>query len=60
MELTAFDSNGKKVAFDKLGKFSAGKHSEENRWRIFDNPGMYVLQLKLGEEIITQKLLVEP
>ena len=60
VELTAFDSNGKKVAFDKLGKFSAGKHSEENRWRIFDNPGMYVLQLKLGEEIITQKLLVEP
>ncbi len=60
VELTAFDSNGKKVAFDKLGNFPSGKHSEENRWRIFEHPGTYVLQLKLGEEIITQKLLVEP
>ena len=60
VELTAFDSNGKQVAHDKLGNFSSGKHSEENRWRIFEHPGTYVLQLKLGEEIITQKLLVEP
>ena len=60
VELTAFDSNGKQVAHDKLGNFPSGKHSEENRWRIFEHPGTYVLQLKLGEEIITQKLLVEP
>jgi hypothetical protein len=60
VELTAFDSNGKQVAHDKLGNFPSGKHSEENRWRIFEHPGRYVLQLKLGEEIITQKLLVEP
>lgn len=60
VELTAFDSNGKQVAHDRLGNFPSGKHSEENRWRIFEHPGTYVLQLKLGEEIITQKLLVEP
>ena len=60
VELTAFDSNGKQVAHDKLGNFPSGKHSDENRWRIFEHPGTYVLQLKLGEEIITQKLLVEP
>ena len=60
VELTAFDSNGKQVAHDKLGNFPSGKHSEENRWRIFEHPGTYVLQLKLGEDIITQKLLVEP
>lgn len=60
VELTAFDSNGKKVAFDKLGNFQPGKHSAENRWKIFERPGTYILQLKLGEEIIIQKLLVEP
>ena len=60
VELTAFNSNGKQVAHNKLGNFPSGKHSEENRWRIFEHPDTYVLQLKLGEEIITQKLLVEP
>ena len=60
VELTAFDSNGKLVSKDKLGEFNAGKHSVENRWKLFEHPGTYVLQLKLGEEIITQKLLVEP
>jgi hypothetical protein len=59
-ELTAFDNTGKKVSFDKLGNFSAGKHSVENRWKLFEHPGTYILQLKLGEEIIVQKLLVEP
>jgi hypothetical protein len=59
-ELTAFDNTGKKVSFDKLGTFASGKHSVENRWKLFDNPGTYILQLKLGEEIIVQKLLVEP
>jgi hypothetical protein len=49
-----------KVSFDKLGTFSAGKHSVENRWKLFEHPGTYILQLKLGEEIIVQKLLVEP
>lgn len=60
VELTAFNSNGKQIAHDKLGNFPPGKHSDENRWKIFEHPGTYVLQLKLGEEIITQKLLVEP
>jgi hypothetical protein len=60
VELTAFDSNGKLVSKDKLGEFKSGKHSVENRWKLFDHPGTYILQLKLGEEIIVQKLLVEP
>jgi hypothetical protein len=60
VELTAFDSNGKLVSKDKLGEFKAGKHSVENRWKLFDHPGTYILQLKLGEEVIVQKLLVEP
>jgi hypothetical protein len=60
VELTAFDSNGKLVSKDKLGEFNAGKHSVENRWKLFEHPGTYILQLKLGEEIIIQKLLIEP
>ena len=59
-ELFIFNSNGKKFAHDKLGKFSPGKHFKENRSKLFTHPGTYILQLKLGEEIITQKLLVEP
>jgi hypothetical protein len=60
VELTAFDSNGKLVSKDKLGEFKSGKHSVENRWKLFDHPGTYIIQLKLGEEVIVQKLLVEP
>jgi hypothetical protein len=59
-ELTVFDSNGKQVYFDKLGNFGAGKQSIENRWKLFEHPGTYVLQLKLDEKFIVQKLLVEP
>jgi hypothetical protein len=60
VELTVFDSNGKQVYFDKLGNFGAGKQSVENRWKLFEHPGTYILQLKLGEKFIVQKLLVEP
>lgn len=59
-ELTVFDKTGKKVFYDNLRNFSAGKHSAENRWKLFEHPGTYILQLKLGEKFIVQQLLVEP
>ncbi len=60
VELFVFNSNGKQVAHDKLGKFSPGKHYHENRSKLFKRPGKYTLQLKLNEEVIVQQLLVEP
>ncbi len=58
--LKAFDSNGKMVAQDRLGNFQPGKHAIENNWKLFQTPGMYLLQLELNNEIYQQRLLIEP
>lgn len=58
--LMALNMDGKCVATDKLGKFEPGKYAVENNWKLFQSPGMYLLQLKLNDRTFEQRLLIEP
>jgi Secretion system C-terminal sorting domain len=58
--LKAFDSNGKLVAQDRLGNFQPGQYAIENNWKLFQYPGMYLLQLQLNNLVYEQRLLIEP